>query len=91
MTPKFKDGSQDTVEHKLDYVGPGPPCNSGLHRYAFLLFEHCTGDVDAAIQKLVTELQDRGGKKSCVAATDSGLGAVVGMEWLQVSNGQCDV
>ena len=63
------DGTQDTVEQKLGYVGPAPPCSSGLHRYAFILFEYpASADLDV----LYTELKDRGGKKACVAAKSAG-------------------
>lgn len=55
----------------VPYVGAGPPCNSGLHRYIFLVYKQ--GGADPA-DKLVAELGDRGGKKAAVAAKAAGLG-----------------
>lgn len=65
----------------LDYLGVGAPCNSGLHRYVFLLFEQPEGCDPAA--SLRTSFEGRGGKKSCIAGATAGLGAVVGITWYE--------
>jgi phosphatidylethanolamine-binding protein len=65
----------------LDYLGVGAPCNSGLHRYVFLLFEQPDGCDPAA--SLTSAFAGRGGKKSCVAAAAAGLGPIVGATWYE--------
>lgn len=55
----------------VDYVGPGPPCNSGVHRYVFLCYEQ-PGDAD--VKSLATAFEGRGGKKADAAAKAAGLG-----------------
>jgi len=64
----------------LGYLGVGAPCKSGMHRYAFLLFEQPEGSTPAS---LATAFEGRGGKKVCVAAKDCGLGPVVALTWFQ--------
>ena len=64
----------------LDYLGVGAPCKSGLHRYAFLLFEQPEGSSPAS---LAAAFEGRGGKKVCVAAKAAGLGKVVAATWYQ--------
>ena len=44
----------------VDYLGVGAPCNSGLHRYVFLLFEQPEGSTPAS---LAAAFEGRGGKK----------------------------
>ena len=62
----------------LPYVGPGPPCNSGLHRYVFCLYEQPSGaDFDA----LKTALEGRGGTKPHEVAKAVGLGPMVAIEY----------
>ena len=51
----------DKAETVVDYLGPGPPYNSGSHRYVFLLFEQPDG---ADVKSLATAFDGRGGKKS---------------------------
>jgi len=77
------DGSQvGAGTHVLPYVGPGPPCNSGLHRYVFLLYEQPAG---ADTSSLVETFAGRGGKRAHVAATaaEVKLGPVAAIAWYQ--------
>jgi len=55
----------------LPYAGAGPPCNSGVHRYAFLVYAQSGSDPAAS---LLAALGDRGGKKAALAAKEAGLG-----------------
>lgn len=64
----------------LDYVGVGAPCNSGLHRYAWLLFEQPESSTPGA---LAGAFEGRGGKKVCVSAKEVGLGPVVAATWYE--------
>ena len=59
----------------LPYVGPGPPYNSGDHRYIFLLFEQPAEGYN--LESLVAAFEGRGGKKAAVAAKAAGLGDIV--------------
>lgn len=47
----------------LDYIGPGPPFNSGLHRYAFLIFEQDKPIPQEVIDQEREQLKQRGGLK----------------------------
>lgn len=64
----------------LDYLGVGAPCNSGLHRYVFLLFDQPSSSTPAS---LAAAFEGRGGKKVCVAAKEVGLGPVVAATWFE--------
>jgi phosphatidylethanolamine-binding protein (PEBP) family uncharacterized protein len=64
----------------IDYLGVGAPCNSGKHRYVFLLFEQPDGANPAS---LAGAFEGRGGKKACVEAKGAGLGAVVGAQFFE--------
>lgn len=64
----------------VDYLGVGAPCNSGLHRYVFLLFEQPEGSTPAS---LAAAFEGRGGKKVCVEAKKVGLGPVVAASFYQ--------
>mmetsp|Transcript_112924 Transcript_112924/g.243264 ORF Transcript_112924/g.243264 Transcript_112924/m.243264 type:complete len:172 (+) Transcript_112924:2-517(+) len=52
------------------YLGPGPPCNSGPHRYVFNIYEQ-EGKVET--EPAVKALGDRGGKKTHAFMVDAGL------------------
>jgi hypothetical protein len=76
-----EDGFQiETARNVMDYVGPGPPYNSGLHRYVFILYEQGSG---ADVDSLAETFAGRGGKRSHLAALAAGLGPVVGVGWIQ--------
>lgn len=62
----------------LAYVGPGPPCNSGLHRYVFCLYEQPS---EADLDLLAKTLEGRGGSKPHDAAIAAGLGPLVAIEF----------
>ena len=54
----------------LQYAGPGPPCNSGLHRYVWLVYSQA-GEVDAS--ELSAYLEGRGGKKTDAWCKEKGM------------------
>jgi len=71
--PLAADGTLAVADGNLvvPYVGCGPPCNSDLHRYIFLVYAQPGADPADALN---TALGDRGGKKAALAAADAGLG-----------------
>jgi phosphatidylethanolamine-binding protein len=70
----------NTFTVNLDYCGPGPPCNSGLHRYIFLIYEQPDG---ADIAGLAAKFEGRGGKKAHTLAQEHGLGQLVLIDWYE--------
>jgi len=74
------DGTAEAGTTVLPYVGPGPPCNSGLHRYVFLLYEQPAGAEPAA---LAAAFEGRGGKRAHEAARAAGLGPLVAVDWYE--------
>lgn len=51
----------------LSYVSAAPPCNSGLHRYVFLIYEQNGGKIDgSAIVNSGFASEGRGGQKTSV-------------------------
>merc|ERR1719174_2596960 len=67
-------------ETALDYVGCGAPCNSGYHRYIWLLFKQ-TGKVSVGdTQKF---FEGRGGKKAAAFAADTGLEGPLAASWYE--------
>jgi len=58
------------VNVALQYAGPGPPCNSGLHRYVWLVYSQA-GEVDAS--ELSAYLEGRGGKKTDAWCKEKGM------------------
>lgn len=75
----------------LDYLGPGPPCNSGLHRYCWLVYLQ-TEKLDS--KPLADMLEGRGGKKCDQWAVDQGLTLVAAnlfeAEWTEFVDGVHD-
>mmetsp|Transcript_27800 Transcript_27800/g.54720 ORF Transcript_27800/g.54720 Transcript_27800/m.54720 type:complete len:236 (+) Transcript_27800:2-709(+) len=74
----------------IDYLGPAPPCNSGLHRYLFLVFEQSkAGVVDCKEAQAMFE--GRGGKKTGDFVAKYGLGSPVAASMFQAQWGpECD-
>lgn len=68
------------AQHKVPYCGPGPPCNSGLHRYAFCLYEQPD---DADLDSLTKALEGRGGTCAHEAAKAARLGPMVAIEYYE--------
>jgi hypothetical protein len=78
----------NTFTVNLDYCGPGPPCNSGLHRYVFLIYEQ---PENADIAGLAVKFDGRGGKKAHVLAQEHGLGPLVFIDWYEAQwDESCD-
>ena len=69
-----------SAETIVEYLGPGPPCNSGLHRYVFLLFEQPDG---ADVKSLAAAFEGRGGKKAFASAKTAGLGPLVAVDFYE--------
>jgi phosphatidylethanolamine-binding protein (PEBP) family uncharacterized protein len=63
----------------LSYCGPGPPCNSGYHRYVYMLYEQ---PEDADVDSLSGVFEGRGGKKAHLAAKAVGLGPLVAVDFV---------
>lgn len=61
----------------VPYVGPGPPHNSGDHRYIFILFEQPAEGFSP--ESLTTAFEGRGGKRAVLAAQAAGLGQIVAL------------
>jgi len=74
----------------VDYLGPAPPCNSGLHRYLFLVFEQPkAGVVD--VKEAAATFEGRGGKTTTEFIAKYGLGSPVAASLFQAQWGlECD-
>merc|ERR1719361_388064 len=59
----------------LPYVGPGPPCNSGLHRYVTLVYKQ---KEKMEVGPVAALTEGRGGKRMGKWATEQGLELVAG-------------
>jgi|Dee2metaT_26_FD_contig_21_7422327_length_665_multi_5_in_0_out_0_1 phosphatidylethanolamine-binding protein (PEBP) family uncharacterized protein len=70
----------EKAETIVNYLGPGPPCNSGLHRYVFLLFEQPD---TADVKSLAAAFDGRGGKKAFASAKAAGLGSLVAADFYE--------
>merc|ERR1719469_1093765 len=55
----------------VPWLGFGPPCKSGLHRYIVLVYKQAGAD---PAESLTAALGERGGKKAALAAKEAGLG-----------------
>ena len=69
-----------SAETIVEYLGPGPPCNSGLHRYVFLLFEQLVVPMSRVWLQLSKVVGER--KRSPLRKT-AGLGPLVAVDFYE--------
>ena len=65
-------------ETVCSYIGAGPPCNGGDHRYLFLLFHQDSPMGMAKVESAKTYFEYRGGLRSCEWAASHGMGKPIG-------------
>jgi len=71
----------EQCDEVMSYCGPAPPCKSGFHRYACLVYSQ-TKPVSEEEQKSGAEtFAGRGGKKTNAWATSLGMKLVAGNVW----------
>jgi phosphatidylethanolamine-binding protein (PEBP) family uncharacterized protein len=74
-------GAGETV---ASYIGPGPPFNSGLHSYVFLLYKQESKFDEATVAEATTYYKSRGGLKSHeYFGEGKGLGKPIGCRSFQ--------
>ena len=75
-------GSVSGTTH-MEYIGPGPPYNSGMHRYLFLVFERPSSATPASFGDAFA---GRGGKKAIEAAKAAGYaGTLKAASWFETT------